>query len=133
MCRNFYNIFCIIILFSVSSGCLGAEKQEKANFTTIDVQEARNMILEGDIFILDVRTQEEYDAGHIMNSTLIPLETLTTQLNEIPKDKKILVYCRSGIRSAQASEILVNNGFKNVYNMNGGIEAWIKSGFETVK
>ncbi len=125
----------MVILLAVLSGCLGAttEKPEKANFTTISVQEAKLMIDRGDVFILDVRTQEEYDAGHISGSTLIPVQVIETRLNEIPKDQKILVYCRSGGRSSEASNILVNNGFKEIYNMNGGIDDWVKSGYQAVK
>lgn len=91
------------------------------------------MIDRGEIFILDVRTQEEYDAGHIEDSTLIPVQVIDKRLDEIPKDKKILVYCRTGHRSVQASEILVNNGFKEVYNMKGGIIGWTDAGYEVVK
>lgn len=80
-----------------------------------------------------MRTQEEYDEGHIKGSTLIPVQELDKRLSEIPRDTKMLVYCRAGHRSAQASEILVNNGFKEVYNMKGGIEEWIKAGYEVVK
>lgn len=88
------------------------------------------MIDRSEVFILDVRTQEEYDAGHIKGSTLIPLQVLDKRLGEIPKDRKILVYCRTGHRSTQASEILVNNGFAQVYNMKGGIVEWINAGYE---
>lgn len=96
------------------------------------------MIDLGDVFILDVRTQEEYNAGHIMGSTLIPVQDIPAQeldkaLNKIPRDRKILVYCRSGRRSAQASGILVNNGFKEIYNMKGGITEWINAGYEVIK
>lgn len=135
MNREFYLLFIMVILFAVSSGCLGTttEQPGKANFPNISVQEAKAMVDSGDVFILDVRTQEEYDAGHISGSTLIPVEVIGTRLNEIPKDRKILVYCRSGRRSIEASKILVNNGFEEIYNMNGGIDDWIRSGFEVVK
>lgn len=91
------------------------------------------MIDSGDVLILDVRTQEEYDAGHIRNSTLIPVQVLDKRWNELPRDKKILVYCKSGSRSAQASGILVNNGFKEIYNMKGGITDWINAGYDVIK
>jgi rhodanese-related sulfurtransferase len=125
----------MVILFAVLSGCLGtkSEKPATGNFTTISVQEAKGMIDRGEVFILDVRTQEEYDAGHINRSTLIPVQVIETRLNEIPRDQKVLVYCRSGRRSSDASKILVNNSFKEIYNMNGGIDDWIRSGFEVVK
>ncbi len=75
-------------------------------------------------------TQEEYNAGYIKGSTLIPVQVLDKRFNELPKDRKLLVYCRTGHRSVQASEILVNNGFKEIYNMKGGIVEWTNAGYE---
>jgi rhodanese-related sulfurtransferase len=126
--------FACLLLLAGLSGCIAENKlSEKAQYTDVSVQQAKEMIDRSDVFILDVRTQEEYDAGHIRNSTLIPLQVLDKRLNELPRDKKILVYCMSGIRSAQASGILVNNGFKEIYNMKGGITDWINAGYEVVK
>ncbi len=114
------------------SGCIDTAKQpEKAQYVDVSVQQAKEMIDRGEVFIMDVRTQEEYDAGHIKGSTLIPVQVLDKRLNELPRDRKILIYCRSGHRSIQASEILVNNGFKEIYNMKGGITEWINAGYET--
>ncbi len=123
-------VFVCLILLGALSGCITAEKPEKAQYIDISVQQGKELIDRSEVFILDVRTQEEYDAGHIKGSMLIPLQVIDKRLNEIPKDRKILVYCRTGHRSAQASEILVNNGFTQVYNMKGGIVEWIKEGYE---
>ncbi|MFZ2410743.1 MAG: rhodanese-like domain-containing protein [Candidatus Methanoperedens sp.] len=127
-------LFACFILLAAVSGCLSTTKSpEKAQYVDITVQQAKEMIDRGEVFILDVRTQEEYDSGHIKGSVLIPVLDLDKRLNEIPRDRKILVYCRSGHRSLQASEILVNNGFAQVYNMKGGIVEWANSGYEQVK
>jgi rhodanese-related sulfurtransferase len=127
-------IFISSLILAAISGCIGTTKPpEKAQYIDVSVQQAREMIDSGEVFILDVRTQEEYDAGHIKNSTLIPVQVLDKRLNELPRDKKILVYCMSGIRSAQASQILVNNGFKDIYNMKGGITDWTNAGYDVVK
>jgi len=91
------------------------------------------MIDRGEVFILDVRTLEEYDAGHINGSVLVPVQELNNRLDEIPRDRKLLVYCRTGVRSTRASEILISNDFKEVYNMKGGIMEWTNAGFEVVK
>ncbi len=133
--KKFYPIaFACLLLLTALSGCVAEQKlPEKAQYTDVSVQQAKEMIDRGDVFILDVRTQEEYDAGHIKNSTLIPLQVLDKRLNELPRDGKILVYCRSGSRSAQASQILVNNGFKEIYNMKGGIMDWTNAGYEVIK
>lgn len=91
------------------------------------------MIDRGEVFILDVRTREEYYESHIMNSTLIPVQELDIRFKELPLDKKILVYCRTGVRSVTASEILEKNGFDQIYNMQGGITGWKNAGYEVVK
>ena len=86
---------------------------------------------EKNIVILDVRTPEEYDKdGHIPNSILIPVQVLPQYIKDLEKfkDKKILVYCRSGNRSSVASKFLEQNGFKNVYNLKYGIIDWKKEG-----
>ena len=63
----------------------------------------------------------------------IPKQELNEKLKEIPKDRKILVYCRSGQRSAKASRILIENGYSKVYNMQGGIMEWMNAGYEVEK
>ncbi len=71
-------------------------------------------------YIIDVREKEETDLGTIPGSVLIPLNNLRERLHEIPKDMKILVYCRVGLRGYIAARILMNNGFDQVYNLSGG-------------
>jgi rhodanese-related sulfurtransferase len=75
--------------------------------------------------ILDVRTKEEYDQGHIPNAVLLPNETIGTSKIDLlsDKDQMILVYCRSGNRSKQAASKLVNLGYTNIYEF-GGIIDW---------
>jgi parallel beta-helix repeat protein len=109
--------------------CLLTSRVLSASYTDVTVSEARNMIdSEPYIVVLDVRTQSEYDSGHIRNARLIPVDELEQKLNELNKTQKILVYCMSGYRSSTASQILVNNGFLQVYNMLEGITAWINAG-----
>jgi rhodanese-related sulfurtransferase len=99
-------------------------------YIDVDVSQAKQMInSDPDLVILDVRTQAEYDSGHIQNATLIPVTELTGRLGESDKQKEILVYCASGGRSATASQTLVDNGFSKVYNMLGGITAWKSAGY----
>jgi len=82
-----------------------------------------------DYVILDVRTEKEYVDGHLRSAVLIPVGELEDRLDEIPGDKPIIVYCKSGIRSLKASEILLENNFAPVYNMEGGIESWKREGY----
>ncbi|MFA6989006.1 MAG: DsrE/DsrF/DrsH-like family protein [Candidatus Gastranaerophilaceae bacterium] len=73
-----------------------------------------------EVFILDVRTREEQALGRFNSSVNIPLEELRTRFDEIPKDKKIIIYCTKGLKSYFAARILTQNDFNNVYNLNGG-------------
>src|SRR5215207_6567467 len=80
-------------------------------------------------FVLDVRTQEEWDEFHAPNTTLIPLDQLPARLNELPRDKEIVVVCRSGNRSQEGRDILLNAGFQQVSSMTGGLNEWRASGY----
>ncbi len=86
----------------------------------------------GGAFMLDVREQDEWDAIHIPDATLIPLGQLESRLNEVPRDREVVVVCRSGNRSATGRDILLQAGFKNVTSMAGGMNEWRAQGFPTV-
>jgi thioredoxin len=100
----------------------------KAIFKSITPKKAGEMIATDKPLILDVRTPSEFYAERIPNSMLIPVQQLADRIGELGayKDKPILVYCRSGNRSIPASQILIRNGFKKVYNMQHGIGGWTK-------
>lgn len=94
----------------------------------ISVGEAYNKYQNG-AYVLDVRTQEEWNEFHAPNTTLIPLDQLASRLNEIPRDREIVVVCRSGNRSQQGREILIDAGFEQVTSMQGGLNEWRTSGY----
>jgi phage shock protein E len=75
-------------------------------------------------FILDVREPDEWTQVHIPGATLIPLGSLSTRLNEVPKDREVVVVCRSGNRSKQGRDILLNAGFTRATSMEGGVNQW---------
>jgi len=83
-------------------------------------------------FILDVREPSEWNDAHISGATLIPLGELPSRVNELPKDQEIVVVCRSGNRSAQGRDILLDNGFSQVTSMAGGLNQWKAAGYPTV-
>lgn len=83
-------------------------------------------------FILDVRQPEEWNEAHIPDSTLIPLDQLPNRINELPKDQEIVVVCRSGNRSAQGRDILLEAGFTRVTSMADGLNRWKTAGYPTV-
>jgi rhodanese-related sulfurtransferase len=95
-----------------------------AGYKNVSTEEAKQLIDNNEVIVLDVRTPDEFQGGHILNSTLIPLQELENRLTELNKGESYLVVCRSGNRSTKASEILTGNGFSNIYNMTGGMNNW---------
>ena len=102
------------------------EDTVKAEYKKITAEEAKERMDKDDkVVILDVRTEEEYQAGHVPGAIVIPNETISSEpLEELPDmDQEILVYCRSGNRSAQAAKKLAEAGYTQVYDF-GGIIDW---------
>ncbi|TET99915.1 MAG: rhodanese-like domain-containing protein [Anaerolineales bacterium] len=77
--------------------------------------------------LIDVRTPQEFTSGHIQNAINISVETLQARLDEVPGGSPVVVYCRSGNRSASAAQILTENGYQQVYDL-GGIRDWVAQG-----
>lgn len=104
------------------------------SYADIDVNTAYEMITSGvypDLVILDVRTQAEFKGRHLQDAILIPYTELEERIGELAehKDHEIIVYCKSGYRSAIACGILDTYSFTKVYNMLGGITGWIAAGY----
>jgi len=93
----------------------------------VSVDDAYQMYQSG-AFVVDVRTQEEWDEYHAPNTTLIPLDQLQARISEVPKDREILVVCRSGNRSQQGRDILLSAGY-NAASMTGGLKEWYAKGY----
>lgn len=86
--------------------------------------------------LLDVRTPEEYSEAHLKGATLINYldqKTFNEGIAKLDKNKTVYVYCRSGGRSGYSQEIMLKQGFKNVINLDGGIDAWKKAGLPVEK
>lgn len=107
------------------------------SYTNVSVHEAYSMINNNtafpDLLILDVRNQDEYNSERICNATLIPVSAIESRISGLLpyNDTEIIVYCRSGSRSASASQILISHNFTKVFNMREGISAWTSAGYET--
>ncbi|HEB73056.1 MAG TPA: rhodanese-like domain-containing protein [Nitrospirae bacterium] len=111
---------------------------EASSITNVTPEKAKELIGNKKIdLILDVRTPGEYTGptGNIAGSKLIPVQNLAERIGEIKdyKDKTVLVYCHSGVRSARSAKILESSGFKNIINMEGGIMGWKGKGYKTTK
>ena len=106
--------------------------------TDVTVEFAYQMTLNSsgfpDLIILDVRTQSEYDAGHLSNSILMPVAEIEENIEDLLpyQNRTILVHCQSGSRSLTASNILISYHFSRIYNMLGGYSDWVASGYPTV-
>ncbi|HPA63084.1 MAG TPA: FAD-dependent oxidoreductase [Spirochaetota bacterium] len=100
-----------------------AENIVKGEVKTLSWNDVKN-IYPSDWQIIDVRTPAEHELGSIMNSINIPIDSLRSRIDEVSKDKNILLYCAVGLRGYVALKILANKGFKNVYNLSGGYKLY---------
>ena len=121
-------IVALIVYLILQLGSGNAERTTTGLPTTVSVSEAYTLYQNG-AFVLDVRTQEEWNEFHAPNTTLIPLDQLASRLNEVPRNREVVVVCRSGNRSQQARDILLNAGFEQVTSMTGGLNEWRASGY----
>ena len=104
------------------------------SYDHVDVDAFADRIAERDVVLLDVRTPEEYAAGHLEGATNLPLaaDDFRDRVAELDPDTAYAVYCRTGVRSQQAMEIMRKAGIEAVYDLDGGITAWTRSGRPTV-
>ena len=86
-----------------------------------------------DLYLLDVRTLGEYQQSRLEGARLIPIDQFAKRLQEVPKDRPILVYCAVGSRSAQVVNYLARKGFPEIYNLYGGIYAWAQKGLPVLR
>lgn len=85
------------------------------------------------LFLLDVRTPQEYAEGHIAGAVNVPYDQLATRLAEVPKDKDVVLYCRSGRRAGIAADVLAANGYTRLSHLEGDMIAWSEKGRPVVK
>ena len=96
----------------------------------VSPEQAKSLLAEGG-FLLDVREQEEWDAGHAPEATHVPMSVITSRAEEIPRDRLVVSVCRSGGRSAAVAQALQEAGWEAV-NLAGGMEAWKATGLPVV-
>lgn len=118
--------FILIAAVILLTGCSIGGTGNSASYHQITQEEAKEMMTKKDgHVIVDVRRQDEYDEGHIPGAVLIPNESITDkQPEQLPDlNQVILIYCRSGRRSKEASQKLADMGYTNIYEF-GGINTW---------
>ena len=96
---------------------------------TADKVHERQQQKDASLFVLDVRAPEEYAAGHVPGAVNIPHDQVASRLAEVPKDKDVVLYCRSGRRSALAGEVLAGSGYTRLQLMQGDMPGWTAKGW----
>lgn len=122
-------LFICMCLWVVMAGCTG-----HSDIKNITPEECDALLKQQDVQLVDVRTEQEYGNGHLKEAILINIQGqdfTAKATQQLDKQKPVIIYCRSGRRSMQAAQILVNEGFETVYNMKGGILAWQAEGLPT--
>lgn len=118
-----------VVLFSITGCSNSSNKSSNVNdpstsansFENIDGSGLLEILKDKNTVVIDVREPSEYDGGHIEKSVLIPLGQLQNQINQLDKSKTYVLVCASGARSAQGSQIMIDNGFTKVKNLQGGV------------
>ena len=113
------------------------QKGEYSAVKNVNVNELRAAFekKDADVIILDVRTQKEVDAGHVEGSMNLDFykKGFQSKIKKLDKTKTFYVYCRSGKRSNNSRNLMLQNDFQNVYNVIGGFQAWEKAGYPVNK
>jgi rhodanese-related sulfurtransferase len=113
-------------VLGTAKGSIAVVDYRQANYREVASKEAAELIRNITPLVLDVRTPGEYNRGHLKDSVLIPVQQLQARWQEIAgyKNKDVLIYCATGNRSTVAAKILIDNGFKRIFNLRQGISGW---------
>lgn len=112
----------IIAYFSLSSSLLASPATDISQDDFLARKQSSN-----DYLLLDVRTEEEFAQGHIEGALNISHTEIINRLEDIPKDKDLIIYCRSGKRAGVAAKLLAKNGYKNLFHLDGDMNGWISN------
>lgn len=122
----FTALFVILLIVGCSrTGADDSNGTATVGYQEISAEQLKPMMdSDNNLLVVDVREKDEYRQGHLQGSVLIPMSEFTSHLNELPKEKEIVVVCETGARSAQVADYLVQQGYKQVYDLTGGLSAW---------
>jgi rhodanese-related sulfurtransferase len=127
-------VFVVLVFISWLTMRVQSTKTNDPVLKTVSVVEFRteyDNLKTDNAVIIDVRTQGEFNDGHIINAINIDfdnIDSFNAEINKLDKNIKYLIYCRSGNRSTQALAIMQDKGFQNVLNLKGGINSWTEAG-----
>jgi len=124
-------IFLGIVLFLATFNC---KNDEREGVKLVTPEEMQTILETEDVQLVDVRTPEEYKEGYIKNSQNIDYNspTFDEDIIKLDKTKPVILYCKSGKRSAKCSEKLIKAGFEKIYELEGGITEWKYKGFDVI-
>ena len=129
MKMSIFLAFATVFLFYGFSGATAEDATAEKIFRSISPEEAMRMVQQrDDVIFLDVRTPRERSRGYIPGSQLVAFNDIAMGKLQIPKDKPILLVCAVGGRSYFAGQMLSKKGYKEVYNLSGGVKKWYQSG-----
>jgi len=118
------SVFSVLVLIGAGAHAFASERVTAGELKAmLDDKEA--------VVLIDVRTPSEHSEAHIPGSVLMPLNTLTG-VEKLPEGGRVVIYCRGGVRSLKAMEILKAKGYTGLVDLEGGITAWIAAGGEVV-
>lgn len=125
-----YLTFALVVIY-IAAGFSTSNSAGVCNLTPIDYIKTDK----ADAIVLDVRTQREYESGHLKGAILLDIykSNFRDEISKLDKDKKYFVYCKIGSRSSSATNYMIQNGFKNVCNLKGGIVKLSEAGVQIVK
>ncbi len=115
-------IFFLLAIIALTASCQGQTGSQKLSADNFE----KKLEATGDKIVLDVRTHDEFKGGHLSNATMIDYYSsdFKSRVSQLDKTKPVFVYCAGGVRSGNASKILIQLGFNEVYDLQGGFNAW---------
>ena len=135
MRRLFYVLFIAVLSLSSCKNNAEQKPEPEQKISLVKPTVFYEKMAEHDGEIIDVRTQKEYNAGHIKNAVNMHLydKDFEKQLETLDKEQRVYVYCKAGGRSAEAVKIMKDKGFKRVIELDGGMDAWLDAKKPVVK
>ena len=127
------NIFLIAMAFISGAMLMWPMVARRQGGATLNNLGATRLINDSNAQVLDVRAANEFTAGHLTNAKNIPLVDLTKRIDEVKKDKPVIVVCARGMTAAKAAVDLRKAGIAEVFVLDGGLQAWVDAGLPTVK
>jgi len=119
--------FGVLLTAVLAASVAGAAEPVVAPVTQQALVE-RQQQADGDLVVLDVRSPEEFAAGHVPGAVNIPHDRIAERLSEVPKDKDVVLYCQSGRRAGIAAQVLAEQGYTRLFHLEGDIAAWKANG-----